>query len=141
VRAAPSCRTVAPRVARAWPSELVSDCRTAERVLAREHRLTSSESFRQTVRSGSRAGSRTLVVHLVTPDEGVLQIGFVVSKAVGNAVVRNRVKRRLRHVTRERLSTLPGSCMLVVRALPAAADASYAELGADLDRCLRRAQS
>jgi len=77
----------------------------------------------------------------VTPDEGVLQIGFVVSKAVGNAVVRNRVKRRLRHVTRERLSTLPGSCMLVVRALPAAADASYAELGADLDRCLQRAQS
>jgi len=33
---------------------------------------------------------------------------------------------------------LPGSAVLVVRALPAAAGASYQELGADLDRCLAR---
>jgi ribonuclease P protein component len=110
-------------------------------VLAREHRLTSSEKFRHTVRSGHRAGSRTIVVHLVSPADGELQVGFVVSKAVGNAVVRNRVKRRLRHVTRERLSMLPGSCMLVVRALPASAGATSAELAADLERCLQRAQS
>jgi len=109
-------------------------------VLPREHRLTSSEGFRAAVRTGRRAGSRTLVVHLASAED-VLQVGFVVSKAVGNAVVRNRVKRRLRQVTRERLSMLPGSCMLVVRALPAAAEASAAELAADLDRCLRRVQS
>ena len=64
----------------------------------------------------------------------------MVSKAVGNAVARNRVKRRLRHLAREHVSTLPGSAVLVVRALPAAATASYADLGADLDRCLRRVQ-
>jgi ribonuclease P protein component len=66
------------------------------------------------------------------------QVGFVVSKAVGGAVVRNQVKRRLRHLARERHASLPGSAVLVVRALPAAATASYAELGADLDRALRR---
>jgi len=112
-------------------------------VLAPEHRLTSSEKFRQTVRDGRRAGSKTLVVHLLTAagDTACSEVGFVVSKAVGNAVVRNRVKRRLRHVTRERLTTLPGSCMLVVRALPAAAVASSSELAADLDRCLLRVQS
>ncbi len=64
------------------------------------------------------------------------RVGFVVSRAVGNAVVRNRVKRRLRHLVREHLSSLPGSAVLVVRALPAAAAASSAELGADLARCL-----
>jgi ribonuclease P protein component len=62
----------------------------------------------------------------------------VVSKAVGSAVVRNKVKRRLRHLARERLASLPGSAVLVVRAPPAAAQASYADLAADLDRALGR---
>ncbi len=66
-------------------------------------------------------------------------VGFVVSRAVGNAVVRNRVKRRLRHLAREHVSSLPGSCVLVVRALPAAASVSSAELGRDLGGCLAQA--
>jgi ribonuclease P protein component len=79
------------------------------------------------------------VVHLlVTPGEEPPRVGFVVSKAVGNAVTRNRVQRRLRHLAREHLASLPGSAVLVVRALPSSATASYAELGADLDRCLGR---
>jgi ribonuclease P protein component len=64
--------------------------------------------------------------------------GFVVSKAVGNAVKRNLVKRRLRHLVRERLSLLPPGSLVVVRALPAAGDAEYEELGRDLDAALRR---
>jgi ribonuclease P protein component len=68
-------------------------------------------------------------------------VGFVVSRAVGNAVVRNRVKRRLRHLVREHLASLPGSAVLVVRALPAATTASSLELGADLARCLKRAMN
>ena len=102
------------------------------------HRLTDGEAFRRAVRRGRRAGSRTLVVHLADGEGGPTQVGFVVSKAVGNAVVRNRVKRRLRHLAREHVTSLPGSAVLVVRALPASADASYAELGADLARCLQR---
>jgi ribonuclease P protein component len=65
-------------------------------------------------------------------------VGFVVSKAVGNAVARNLVKRRLRHLAREHLTALPGSAVLVVRALPPAGSASYAELGDDLARSLQR---
>ena len=69
----------------------------------------------------------------MTPrSDSAARVGFVVSKAVGNAVVRNRVKRRLRHLAREQSPSLPGAAVLVVRALPAAATASYAELGADL---------
>lgn len=109
-------------------------------MLTRENRLTSSPAFSRTVRHGRRAGSRTLVVHLDV-DAGVPQpqVGLVVSKAVGPAVTRNLVKRRLRHLTRERLSSLPGSAVLVVRALPPAATASYVEIGADLDHALGRA--
>jgi ribonuclease P protein component len=111
-------------------------------VLSSAHRLTDGASFQRAVRTGRRAGSRTLVVHLAVERspaaDQVARVGFVVSKAVGNAVVRNRVKRRLRHLAREHLSSLPGSAVLVVRALPPAAAASYAELGSDLERCLGR---
>jgi ribonuclease P protein component len=112
-------------------------------VLPTAHRLRDADSFRTAVRRGRRAGSRTLVVHLVAGRDGGAgtdppRVGFVVSKAVGNAAVRNRVKRRLRHLAREHLASLPGSAVLVVRALPAAGSAGSAELGADLARCLER---
>lgn len=110
-------------------------------MLPAAHRLTDGEAFRLAVRSGRRSGARTLVVHWWTgaAAEAPVRAGFVVSRAVGGAVVRNRVKRRLRHLTRQHLPDLsagPGSGVLVVRALPAAAAASYDELGADLSRCL-----
>lgn len=112
-------------------------------MLTRSNRLTSGEDFRRALRRGSRAGSRTLVVHVLrgeaaTLDAGPVRVGFAVSRAVGVAVVRNRVKRRLRHAVREHLSALSPGSLIVVRALPAAAGASYAELQADLDRCLNR---
>jgi ribonuclease P protein component len=109
-------------------------------VVPATHRLTDPESFRQASRLGRRTASRTVVTHLWTPggDESP-RVGFVVSRAVGNAVVRNRVKRRLRHLVREQLASLPASAVLVVRALPAAAAASSSELGADLARCVEHA--
>ncbi|QWZ07675.1 ribonuclease P protein component [Nocardioides panacis] len=109
-------------------------------MLDRPHRLTTSAGFTTAVRTGRRAGARTLVLHRGADPHGPSgpRVGFVVSKAVGNAVVRNRVKRRLRHLARERLASLPGSAVLVVRALPASAGASYAELGRDLDKAWTR---
>ncbi len=66
------------------------------------------------------------------------RVGFVVSKAVGGAVVRNRTKRVLRHLVAARLEGIPDGFDLVVRANPAAAGASTAELSAELDDGLRR---
>lgn len=66
----------------------------------------------------------------------------MVSKAVGNAVVRNRVKRRLRHLMSAHLTALPAGTSVVLRALPAAAGSTSAELAeelrAGLTRCLSR---
>lgn len=56
------------------------------------------------------------------------RVGFVVSRAVGNAVVRNRTKRRLRAAVATRLAGIPAGVDVVVRAQPAAANLSFAEL-------------
>ena len=83
------------------------------------------------------------MVHLLTPattsPDAPVRVGFVVSRAVGNSVLRHRVQRRLRHLCRDRLAELPSGSELVVRALAASGRATYQELGADLDRCLQRA--
>lgn len=104
------------------------------------------------VRRGRRVGRPRLVVHALMGQEpapergkstpirvaGTARVGFVVSKAVGNSVVRHRVTRRLRALVRDRLGTLPADCTLVIRALPASAEASSRQLGADLDGAFRR---
>ena len=60
-------------------------------------------------------------------------VGFVVSKSVGNAVTRNRVRRRLRALVGQRLSAVPVDAGLVVRALAPAAAMSSQQLAHDLD--------
>lgn len=63
--------------------------------------------------------------------------GFAVSKAVGGAVVRNRVKRRLRAIVAGELASLPLGSKVVVRALPAAAGADFSRLQDDVLSALR----
>jgi ribonuclease P protein component len=112
-------------------------------VLAAAQRLRRRVDFTETVRVGRRASRGSVVVHLVLgldeparAEQLPARAGFVVSRAVGGAVVRNQVKRRLRHLVRDRLAGLPNGARLVVRALPAAADRPYQELGRDLDEAL-----
>ena len=115
-------------------------------MLSTNHRLRAAADFRCAVRRGRRAGGPLVVLHLVQDvDKDANQhndqsprVGFVVSKAVGPAVIRNRVKRRLRHLMRARVGALGSGSRLVVRAQPAAATATSAELAAALDRCLDR---
>ena len=107
-------------------------------MLARPNRLTSGRTFADTIRRGRRAGTPTVVLHLAVQDEGPPQVGLVVGRTVGNAVIRNQVKRRLRQVARERLDALPAGAVLVIRAIPAAAGGSSAVLRRDVDRALER---
>lgn len=109
------------------------------------------------VRQGRRAGRARLVVHaldtfrgfrgtrssgdtpaVIQATSGPARVGFVVSKAVGGAVLRHRVSRRLRHLMRDRIGALPAGTLVVVRALPPAATATSRDLGEDLDAAFRK---
>jgi ribonuclease P protein component len=122
-------------------------------VLAAAQRLRRREEFAATIRAGRRAGRGVIVVHLDVPQtratgsddnmpaaagRAVLppRAGFVVPRAVGNAVARNTVRRRLRHLLRERLAGFPPATTVVVRALPGAAGRTYPELAVDLEAAL-----
>ena len=119
-------------------------------MLPADRRVKRADEFARAIRGGRRAGRPTLVAHLWTVDRdavepnvaearaGAARAGFVVSKAVGPAVTRNRVKRRLRHLVAARLDALPEGAVLVVRALPPAAGAATRDLARDLDSALNR---
>jgi ribonuclease P protein component len=117
-------------------------------VLAAAQRLRRRGEFAAAVRAGRRAARGVVVVHLMSPETENLsepagtdvRAGFVVSKAVGGAVARNRVKRRLRHLVRDRLAQLPAGTDIVVRALPGAAGRPYLRLASDLDAALAAAR-
>ena len=100
-----------------------------------------SADFEATVRRGARAGRGTLVVHFrVAAEPGsATRVGLVVSRAVGGAVVRNKVRRRLRGVVVEQRAALPAGADVVVRALPPASVAQYSLLSDDFRSALRSA--
>jgi ribonuclease P protein component len=120
-------------------------------VLPAGSRLRHRADFASTLRlaRGTRAAG-LVVVHVTVPDRAAeaassdlaaaaaepARVGFVVSRAVGPAVVRNRVKRRLRHLAARRLDRLPPGSRVVVRALPPAAAATFSQLDAALTRAL-----
>ncbi|MDT3766785.1 ribonuclease P protein component [Gleimia hominis] len=109
-------------------------------MLPAEHRLREPELFRLATRRGRRSGNSELVVHAVTGEEiqGTL-VGFVVPKRVyPRAVDRNRTKRQLRHLMRERLVIIPDQTLVVVRALPGIRGRSFAEIETSLDSALTR---
>lgn len=69
-------------------------------------------------------------------DGETARIGLIVSRRVGNSVVRNRVSRVLRHQIMHRVSALRPGTLLVVRALPGSGSKSNAVIAQDLIRCL-----
>ncbi|MEP6602824.1 MAG: ribonuclease P protein component [Spartobacteria bacterium] len=67
-----------------------------------------------------------------------MRVGFITSKRIGGAVVRNRVRRRLRDIVRRHQHEIVDGHWLVVIAGPAAARASYADLEAEWLRLATR---
>ena len=102
-------------------------------------RMRRRAEFSAAIRGGSRAGRTALAGHLLvrrSSDEPP-KVGFIVSRAVGKAVVRNKVRRRLRHLAAGYLHALPGGSLLVLRANPPAATASQADLADELGLVIR----
>ncbi|MBD0024205.1 ribonuclease P protein component [Gordonia pseudamarae] len=120
-------------------------------MVAAQHRISSGSDFTRALKYGARVSTRDLIVHVacsgVLPGEqrgprddvatsGGPRLGLIVSKAVGNAITRHRVARRLRAAFREVSTLIPADTLVVVRARPSADGPSSVGLAAQLSTAL-----
>ena len=104
----------------------------------RTDRLTSRRQFKTVYGQGRRVRGRTVTVFGLENRLGRCRVGFTVTRKLGNAVTRNRIKRILREVYRvNRLSTT-GSLDLVVNAHASIHERTRQEIESDVVRCVAR---
>ena len=103
--------------------------------MERQYRLQKNRAFQYVYRRGHSVACRDLGMLAAKGRE--LKVGFSVSKKVGNAVTRNRVKRRLRECFRPYLGDVkPGLYIIVAR--PSAAEATFQSLQRDVRYLLKK---
>jgi ribonuclease P protein component len=116
----------------------------------RERHLRSQADFARVRREGRTVSGTSLTLGYVRRASGrgaagvqppaLTRVGFTVGKRVGNAVTRNRVRRRLRELMRRRWQVVAPAWDLVVVARPPAASAESGALARELDLLLSRAK-
>ena len=107
--------------------------------MEREYRLRMSADFQRTRQLGKCWSHRLAVLCALRNDVGHSRFGFATSKRIGKAVVRNRVRRRMREVVRLRRPEIARGWDLVFIARPPIAGATYVETASVVRGLLSRA--
>jgi ribonuclease P protein component len=107
---------------------------------SKARRLTRASEYERVKRDGVvRRGKLLILGATAVENSGVCRVGFVTSRRLGSAVVRNRVRRRLREVVRQHQHDLRQDFWIVLIAKRDAASASYRTLEDEWLRLARRA--
>lgn len=109
--------------------------------LPAERRIKQSREFARIKSNGRRFSLGCLILNWrLSPNRVHPRLGVVVSRKVGNAVVRNRVKRYMRESFRLHQTELPQALELVLVARPSSARKPFAEVERDLLAALKQAR-
>ena len=92
-----------------------------------QYRIRASREFKQIQRSGKKIRTAH-ILGIAIRKEGPARIGLTVSKKVGNAVVRNRLKRLLREISRHEYASIEAGWQVILIAHPSSASVQLREL-------------
>ncbi|HYM51336.1 MAG TPA: ribonuclease P protein component [Candidatus Limnocylindrales bacterium] len=101
--------------------------------MKRRQRLRRSADFARALRAGYRIGTPSVTLFIRDNDYGSPRVGFAVSRKLGNAVVRNRIKRRLRAIVRPLAERTRAGRDIVIVAKAPAVDAGGSRLKEELE--------
>ena len=114
-----------------------SQSQTRNNRFPRQLRLREDRLIRRTLRRGRKRESAFFVCYCLRLPAGPSRVCLRISKRIGNAVARNRVKRRLREFLRTHKELWPEDSALVIRARPGAAELSYRQIGTEITDLFR----
>jgi ribonuclease P protein component len=109
--------------------------------MRRKFRIKKNEDFQTVFKHGKSIANRQFVIYMLQkPEEREFRIGLSVSKKIGNAVTRNRVKRLIRQVFLEEKHRIVSGSEFIIIARKPAADMNYHEVKSSLNHLFRKAK-
>ena len=99
-------------------------------MLPKLNRLTSSKDFQNVTKTGVRVYCDVAVIYaLANPtSQKNSQVGLIVSKVVGNSVIRHKTSRQIRSIVKELIPQIPPNIQIVIRALPEITTKDFSEI-------------
>ena len=109
--------------------------------MKRKYRIKKNKDFQVVFKKGKSVANRQFVLYILQkPEEREFRIGLSVSKKIGNAVTRNKVKRLIRQVFSEEKHRIASGKEFIIIARKPAADMNYHEVKGSLNHLFRKAK-
>lgn len=109
-------------------------------MLKRINRLKKRYQFNYVYKSGEHLSSEHLVLYFCSSKTKNIKVGFAVTKKVGHAVVRNKIRRRLREIVKKQLPVLEQHYNIIVVAKDNITDASFEKLSSEFNKLICKAK-
>lgn len=108
-------------------------------MLKRINRLKKRYQFNYVYKSGEHYSSEHIVLYVVSSKTKSIKVGFAVTKKVGHAVVRNKIRRRLREIVKIQLPKLKQNYNIIVVAKDNVSEAGFDKLASEFNKLLKKA--
>ena len=109
-------------------------------MLKRINRLKKRYQFNYVYKSGEHFSSEHIILYVSSAKTKSIKVGFAVTKKVGHAVVRNKVRRRLREIIQKQLPLLKQNYNIIIVAKESISTASFETLRLELNKLLKKAK-